>query len=71
MCICFCFNPKCGVCSCFRLSTAADYDLSHALAGMGFCQLKIIYVWNSGNSFYCLKTFYWLKPLSKHSSLVY
>jgi hypothetical protein len=24
--------------------------LSHALAGVSFCQLKIVYVWNSGDS---------------------
>jgi hypothetical protein len=29
---CFCFNPRCGIWGCFRLSTAADYDLPYALA---------------------------------------
>ena len=25
--LCFCFNPRCRIWGCFRLSTAADYDL--------------------------------------------
>ena len=40
--ICFCFNPRCGIWGCFRLSTAADYDLPHALARALFCQLQIV-----------------------------
>ena len=32
--ICFCFNPRCGIWGCLRLSTAADYDLPRALAGV-------------------------------------
>ena len=31
--LCFCFNPRYGIWGRFRLSTAADYDLPHALAG--------------------------------------
>ena len=30
----FCFNLRCGIWDCFRLSIAANYDLSHALAGV-------------------------------------
>jgi hypothetical protein len=30
----FCFNPRYGIWDCFRLSTAADYDLPRALAGV-------------------------------------
>ena len=40
--ICFHFNPSCGIWRCFRLSTAADYDLPHALAWAWFCQLQIV-----------------------------
>lgn len=47
-CECLCCNPRCWVWGCCKLSTAADYDLPLALAGVRFCQLKI--VWNSGNS---------------------
>ena len=32
--LCFCFNPRYRIWDCFRLSTAADYDLPHALAGV-------------------------------------
>ena len=45
----FCFNPRCGIWGCFRLSTAADCDLSHALAEAWFYQLKLGYVWSSGD----------------------
>jgi hypothetical protein len=38
----FCFNPRCGIWGSFRLSTTADYDLPHALAGTWFCQLQIV-----------------------------
>jgi hypothetical protein len=37
--ICFCFKQnisRCGIRGCFRLSTAADYDLPHALVGDSF-----------------------------------
>jgi hypothetical protein len=38
---------------CSRLSTAADYDLPHALAGAQFCQLQIVIaigdIWSSGD----------------------
>ena len=30
----FCFIPRCGIWGCFRLPTAADYDLSCALVGV-------------------------------------
>jgi hypothetical protein len=32
------------------LCTAANWDLSCVLGGAWFCQLRIVYVWNSGNS---------------------
>ena len=32
--MCFHFNPRCGIWGWFRLSTAADYDLPRALAGV-------------------------------------
>jgi hypothetical protein len=35
----YAFNPRCGIWGCFRLPTAADYDLPWALAGVWFCQL--------------------------------
>lgn len=31
--MCFHFNTRCGIWGCFRVSTAADYDLLHALTG--------------------------------------
>ena len=37
-----CFNPRCGIWSCFRSSIAANYDLPSALAGMLFCQLQTV-----------------------------
>jgi hypothetical protein len=42
--ISFHFNPRCGMWGCFRLSTAADYDLPHTLVGVRFCQLQIVFV---------------------------
>jgi hypothetical protein len=39
--MCFHFNPRCGLWGCLRLSTAADCDLPHALAGVRFCQWQI------------------------------
>lgn len=39
----FCFNPRYWVWSCFRLCTAADYDLSRALVGAWFCQLQTVF----------------------------
>lgn len=40
----------CGVWGSFRLSTAADWDLSRALEGLRLRQLNMVYVWNSGDS---------------------
>jgi hypothetical protein len=42
--MCFQFNPRCGIQDCFRLSTAADCDLPHALAEAWFYQLQMVSV---------------------------
>jgi hypothetical protein len=39
--MCFHFNPRYEISGCFSLSTAADYDMPRALAGIWFCQLQI------------------------------
>lgn len=33
-----------------QIFQTADYDLSYTLEEAKFCQLKILYVWNSGDS---------------------
>jgi hypothetical protein len=40
--MCFYFNLRYKDVGCFRLSAATDYDLPHALAEAGFCQLQTL-----------------------------
>jgi len=39
---CFHFNPRYRIRGCFRVSTAADCNLPHALSGAWFYQLQIV-----------------------------
>lgn len=42
--IVFCFNPGYGICDCFRLCPAANFDLPPAVPKEWFCQMQTVSV---------------------------